>query len=221
MAKAPALGSKYTFLFLLLALFPLSLRSQNETGNAATEQHPPLPYLYFQENKFDLRMIASDDWNQNGQWFTEGTGLASLAGDQQGFSLISTKPVPGSTYEATITLDLTTDGGIYDLYLNASPDALEQREGSFYAFEISNPTFKSGSCTAQARLIEASFGESSTLAASSAPCGHQITYHAVILKNYEFWVYADATLLLTAKTNSNLIGQPGLEAGQFPQEIAS
>lgn len=106
-------------------------------------------YSYFYTDT--LATIDTARWQQNGSVTATGSGLtATTAG---GGSLIYKQAIPDAIpqdYEAKTTLTLAASGGTYTIYMRASLDARlgPTEAGTFYAFEIQNPTFNGSSCTA-------------------------------------------------------------------------
>jgi hypothetical protein len=99
-----------------------------------------------------LNSINTAKWGQNGTLTATAGGLLSY--DSNGGSLISKVAVPGgsSFYEVKTKISLAGSGGTYITYLDASTDALSgatTSTGTYYAWEIQNPTFNGSACTAQ------------------------------------------------------------------------
>jgi hypothetical protein len=69
-------------------------------------------------------------------------------------------PGPASSYEVRTTIALTTSGGYFLTVLRASPDSLVYigNSGTWYAIELSNPTFSGSSCSATLLLLKSVSG---------------------------------------------------------------
>jgi len=95
-------------------------------------------YTYYYADT--LTSVNSSNWTQNGDFTTGSSGL--VAPDDNGGSLISTLSSPTQPdYEVRATLNLTTSGGLYAIYLRASQNAYGWGNGSYYSFEGSPQEF--------------------------------------------------------------------------------
>ena len=109
---------------------------------------------YFTDN---LTSVNAANWNTTGNVGASSLGLA--ASESAGGTLISRIPIPDGTYEAEVrtTLKLTSSGGTYTSYLQASADAATSGSGSgtYLAFEMQNPQFDSnGGCAASFLVLQ-------------------------------------------------------------------
>src|SRR5579872_1145469 len=93
------------------------------------------------------RYYLSDKLSTLSNWAVKGDSAST-----SGSALISRLAVPdgSSDYEVRATLNLKESGGVYTIYLHASPDAMAgpAAAGSFYAVELQNPVFTEKGCTA-------------------------------------------------------------------------
>jgi hypothetical protein len=136
-------------------------------------------YTYYVTDNLQNQSASARQWTINGLATESSAGLNT--GSEA--ALISSVPVPdGSTnYEIAATLNLTTSGGYYTLFLEASSNALlgDTTTGTFYAFDIENPTFNNGGCSATLEFYKVVNGSLTAIQQTTIPCGNGVTYHAV------------------------------------------
>jgi hypothetical protein len=124
---------------------------------------------YFTDN---LNSVNAANWTTTGNVGSSAVGLA--ASESGGGALISRIPIPDGTHEAEVrtTLKLTSPGGAYTTYVQASADASTSGSGSgtFLAFEMRNPQFDDeGGCTANFLVLQRAGGVVSLLSSFVGP----------------------------------------------------
>jgi len=125
---------------------------------------------YFTDN---LNDINASHWSKRGRVGSSALGFA--ASESDGGALISRIPIPDGTSEAEVrtTLKLTSSGGAYTTYVQASADASTSGNGSgtYLAFEMQNPQFDSeGGCTANFLVLQRVGGVVSLLSSFVGAC---------------------------------------------------
>ncbi|MBZ5580977.1 MAG: hypothetical protein LAQ30_02025, partial [Acidobacteriia bacterium] len=121
-----------------------------------------------------LTSIEPARWMRNGTVEATAAGLA--APDPAGGSLISAVGAPdgSSDYEVRMRVRLADSGGVYTLFARATPDARTgtQAAGTYYAYEMTNPTFSAdrSSCWATFILTKRANGVVTSFAAYPAAC---------------------------------------------------
>ena len=123
-----------------------------------------------------LTTANSTTWQANGSLTYTGSGLNSSSAA----SLISKIATPGNAnrYEVTAKLNLTANGGSYYLYLKASQDAYTDGStstGTFFAFEVANPVFLNGACTATLNLWKRFNGNVYQMGTTTMSCKNGMT----------------------------------------------
>lgn len=108
-------------------------------------------YTYWLTDYFGS--INTTTWQGNGNAVGGASGLYA-SGNTDGSAILKTAvPDSSSDYEVRAQLTLASGGGSYLLFLRATQDARIDAAsglpvGSFIAFEVLNPTFTNGNCTA-------------------------------------------------------------------------
>jgi hypothetical protein len=157
--------------------------------------------------------IDPSRWGQNGAVTATSIGLTSA--DSNGGSLISRVAVPdGSTqYEVKATLALNSSGGTYVLYLRTSPDALSgpnTSSGTYYAFEIQNPTFTGTDCSATLIAYMRTGGTVTQWGQTVIPCRNGMQLHAVFDAYNGINLYLDGICRMFMWDSTITAGQPGV-----------
>ena len=158
-----------------------------------------------------LTAANSTTWNANGSPAYNSNGLNSGTAA----SLISKISTPGNAneYEVAAKLNLTGNGGSYYLYLRASQDAYTDGStatGSFYAFEVSNPTFVNGVCSSLLYAWKRVNGTVYQLGATPLPCKDGMIVHAVAGYSGQVYFYAEGAYYLYYQDFDIGSGQPGV-----------
>jgi hypothetical protein len=130
----------------------------------------------------NLTSINSSNWAQAGSVVATSSGLT--APDANGGSLISQVAIPdgSSDGEVRATIALTASGGTYTLFTRATPDARTGGGGSgtFYAFEMQNPTFSNGNCSATYVVYKRFSATMTALASWTGGCANGMTLRLVV-----------------------------------------
>jgi len=174
-------------------------------------------YQYYYSDTFPSINVAA--WTQNGSVST-GTGGLTNASTDSG-SVISKAAVPAgnSRYEVKATLTLTQAGGNYDLYLEATADALygPTSSGTYYVVEVQTPTSNgNGSYTATLALNMRVNGGITSLGSTNISVHNGSVLRAVYTLANQLIVYCDGTAMLYAVDTNISTGQPGVGARGVP-----
>ena len=158
-----------------------------------------------------LTSANSATWQANGSPTYNATGLNSSSAA----SLISKITTPGNAnqYEVTAKLNLTANGGSYYLYLKASQDAYTNGStstGTFFAFEVANPVFLNGACTATLNLWKRFNGNVYQMGTTTMPCKNGMTIHGVADAYNDVYLYAEGASYLGIQDFDITTGQPGI-----------
>ena len=157
------------------------------------------------------------------KWTAVGAVLPSVAGlaatDPNGGALISKIPVPDGTSEAEVlaTVKLLQSGGVYTVYLQASPNAHSgpQGGGSYVAFEMQNPTFDSaGHCSATFLVLQSVGGTVSLLSSFQHACRNGMTMRFAV-RGATALVWPDQPNPIEFSVNAGA-GSPGIGAYNAP-----
>ncbi len=141
------------------------------------------------------------------------TGLTSTDGN--GGSLISkiTPPVNTSEYEVEMTLTLGGSGyvGTFDVYLDASSNALSAPTpaGTYYALELA-PTFSTSGCSALLSTYKRVSSTVTELADTTVPCSSGMVIRAVRTANSELCYYINGVMYAQVTDASITSGMPGI-----------
>jgi len=166
-----------------------------------------------------LTSINTTDWGQNGSLTATSSGLTSA--DANGGSLISKVTPAGpsqSQYEADITLTLTTSGGVFDVYLDASTNALSSpatASGTYYVFELA-PTFSCSACSAVLSAYKRVSNTITSLSTTTVPCHNGTVVRAVSTSHSEICAYIDGAPYAIISDSSITSGLPGVGVRNAP-----
>ncbi len=166
-------------------------------------------YTYSTNDSFTA--ANSTTWQENGTAVYNGNGLNSSSGT----SLISKITTSGNAnqYEVAAQLNLAANGGSYYLYLHATQDAYTDGStatGTFFAFEVANPVFVNGACTATLNAWKRIGGNVYQMGSTTMPCKNGLKIHAVADPYNQFYFYADGVSYLSYQDSSLATGQPGV-----------
>ncbi len=159
-----------------------------------------------------LSSIDQNNWTLEGDPTAAPSGITSASA--AGGALISRVAVPdgSSEYEVRALLNLKESGGVYTLYLRASPDALAgpAASGSYYAVEIQNPTFTNAGCAATLVVSKRIGGAVTTLRSEPVACHDDMALRAIYTGDGRIALWLDYWQLLTASDAEIVHGQPGV-----------
>jgi hypothetical protein len=137
-------------------------------------------YSFYQTDP--LTSINTLYWTQAGSVTAYSNGMG--APDPNGGSLISRVAVPdgSSNYEIRANINLVASGGNYTLFARATSDARTGGggAGTFYAFEMQNPTFTGGSCSATFVVYKRVNGTTSLLGQWPGACANGMLLRLII-----------------------------------------
>jgi hypothetical protein len=168
-------------------------------------------YTYYYTDP--LTGVNTSNWTQNGDLTTGPSGLVNP--DDYGGSLISTLTSPTQPdYEVRATLNLSASGGLYAIYVRASSGAFGYGNGTYYSFEITNPTFSGSNCSASLLLWKVN-GPAALLGYTVIPCHNGMQVHAVVYGSALSY-YQDGRVYLTAWDPDIPAGQPGIGGRDMP-----
>jgi RHS repeat-associated protein len=173
-------------------------------------------YQYYYSDTFSS--INSTAWYENGTITTSSAGLTSPDLNNGG-SVISKAAVPDGTseYEVKATLALTQNGGAFGLYLRGTSNALVgPRTGSYYAFEIQNPTFSGSTCSTTWALYKQINGSISLIGGGSYSCHNGMVVRLVYTINSWIVAYIDNVGIIWITDGSIGTGQPGVGVRNSP-----
>ncbi len=173
-------------------------------------------YRYYFSGK--LSNASTDNWNISGDAASADAGLTSASAT--GAALLSRLAVPdgSSDYEVRETLNLKQSGGIYTIYLHASPDAMAgpAAAGSYYAVELQNPTFTDKGCTATLAVSKRSSETVTSLHSEAVACNDGMVLRAVAGADGHIGVWLDHRNLILLDDSEVAAGQPGVGVRQAP-----
>jgi len=140
-----------------------------------------------------LNPYNSSQWAFNGTG-SGATGMFTSSNTSTGAALIfvgGTLPSPSNGYEVRTTLTLTSSGGNYISYLHATTNSTlsSGNPGSFYAIEISNPTFSGSSCSATLNIYKQVSGSLQNPYSATVPCHNGMVVRSVVLSENVVAVY--------------------------------
>ena len=158
-----------------------------------------------------LTSANSTTWQANGSPTYNGNGLNSSSAA----SLISKITTPGNAneYEVAAKLNLTSNGGSYYLYVRASQDVYTNGStatGTFFAFEVANPVFLNGACTATLNAWKRFNGNVYQMGTTTMPCKNGMIIHAVASNANQIYFYAEGAYYLYYVDADVTSGQPGV-----------
>jgi hypothetical protein len=166
-------------------------------------------YTYYHTD--NLTSINTANWWQNGTLTAGANGLTSA--DSNGGSLISKVAVPDGTsdYEVRSVLRLTQSGGSYITYFRASSDARHgpANSGSYYAFEIHNPTISGPVCNASAFMYQRVNNSLALMAAVPVACRNGMVVRVMIRQDGLLHAYIDDRFIMFGPVSGLAAGQPG------------
>ena len=164
-------------------------------------------YRYYLSDK--LSTISTDNWAIKGD-----------AASASGSTLISRLAVPdgSSEYEVRAALNLKESGGVYSIYLHASPDAMAgpAAAGSFYAVELQNPVFTDKGCTATLAISKRSSESVTSLHSETVACHDGMVLRAVSGADGHIGVWLDHWNLTMVDDAEVAAGQPGVGVRSAP-----
>jgi hypothetical protein len=167
-------------------------------------------YQYYLSDK--LSAPSADSWATRGDAGISPAGLTSASAG--GASLISRVAVPdgSSEYEVRASLNLKESGGVYTIYLHASPDALAgpAATGSFYAVELQNPTFTDQGCSATLAISKRTSETVTDLHSEKVACHDGMVLRAVSAADGRIGVWLDHSKLTMLDDSEVASGQPGV-----------
>src|SRR5258706_3658400 len=146
-------------------------------------------YQYYYSDS--LTSINTNNWIQNGSGSAGASGYTSTAsGNLISSASISSRSIVN--YEVRMTLNLTQSGGNYAALLRASDNAVfgNTSTGTFYALEVTNPTFTGGACSATLNGWKVVSGSATLFASTTIPCHNGMVVRAVIIPSI-LLVYVD------------------------------
>jgi len=148
-------------------------------------------YRYYLSDK--LTTLSTDNWAIRGDASFASDGVTSSS--DSGAVLLSRVAVPdgSSEYEVRASLNLKESGGVYTIYLHASPDALAAPAGagSYYAVEVQNPTFTEKGCSATLSISKRSSETVTELHSESITCHDGMALRAVAAADGRLGVWLD------------------------------
>jgi RHS repeat-associated protein len=180
---------------------------------------PAVPRSYYSDS---LTSINTTNWTQNGSLTPTTGGLTAPAAG--GGSLISKLAIPDGTADAEVdlTVDLAASGGTYIAYLRASPDAMSgpsTAAGTYYSFELRNPTWSGSSCSATLAITKRVNGAVTLLESTPAGC-HSTSLVQVFVHSTTLLAFVDGINVGATWDSSIASGQPGVGAYGTPSGAA-
>jgi hypothetical protein len=164
---------------------------------------------YFSDH---LAAISTDSWSVKGDASSVGGGLTSASAS--GAALLSRVAVPdgSSEYEVRAALNLKQSGGVYTVYLHASPDALSgpAAAGSYYAVELQNPTFTDKGCTATLDISKRSSETVTSLHSETVACNDGMVLRAVSAADGHIGVWLNHWTLISLDDSEVAAGAAGI-----------
>jgi len=148
-------------------------------------------YRYYFSDK--LTALSPDSWAMRGDAAQAPDGVTSASAT--GAALFSRIAVPdgSSDSEVRASLNLKASGGVYSIYLHASPDALagSAPSGSYYAVEVENPTFSDSGCSATLSISKRSSETVTSLHSEQIACHDGMTLRAIAAADGRIGVWLD------------------------------
>ena len=173
-------------------------------------------YSYYFSDK--MSALSSDNWTVLGDASAVDGGVTSAS--VTGASLLSRITVPddSSNYEVRAALNLKQSGGVYTIYLHASPDAIAGpvAAGSYYAIELQNPTFSDKGCSATLAISKRSSDTVTSLHSETVACHDGMVIRAVAAMDGKIGVWMDHWNLITVDDSEVAVGQPGVGVREAP-----
>lgn len=173
-------------------------------------------YHYYFSDK--LSTLSPDNWTIKGDASSVDGGLTSASAS--GAALISRVAVPdgSSEYEVRAALNLKESGGVYSIYLHASPDAMAgpAAAGSFYAIELQNPTFTDKGCTATLAISKRSSETVTSLHSEPVACHDGMVLRAVSGADGHIGLWLDHWNLTMLDDSEVAAGRPGIGVRSAP-----
>jgi RHS repeat-associated protein len=174
-------------------------------------------YQYYVTDAFST--LDPSKWNVTGNLIPTHAGLT--APDPNGGAAMSKALIPDSSSESEVraSVALTSSGGYYTIYLQASPDARTggTGSGSYVAVEMQNPTISGTSCTANFVVLQSRAAIVSLLSSFPHSCRNgmalRMAAHAGALL---VWTDQDAPLEFLLNLPIAGAGQPGVGARATP-----
>jgi hypothetical protein len=167
-------------------------------------------YRYYFSDR--LNAPSPDNWTTNGNATPAAEGLTSASA--AGAALVSRVAVPdaSSEYEVRAALNLKQSGGVYTIYLHASPDAMAgpTATGSYYAVELQNPTFTEQGCSATLSISKRSSETVTELHSETVACHDGMSLNAVSGADGHIGLWLDFWKLTTIEDSEVASGQPGV-----------
>jgi hypothetical protein len=172
-------------------------------------------YSYFFTDS--LTSLNASNWTQAGS-VVVSNGLS--APDPAGGSLIYRPTVPDGIspydYEVRATIALANSGGTYTLFVRATSDARTGGGGSgtYYAFEMQNPTFDQShtTCVANFVVYKRVGGSTSVLTSYQHACRDGMVLRLMVRPGY-IMAYPDQSYIGSTPIGTDIItGQPGIGA---------
>jgi len=157
------------------------------------------------------------------KWATTGSVSANAAGlmiaDANGGSLVSKVPIPDGSNEAEVdaTITLSTSGGVYTEFMQASAGARTSLAGggSYIAFEMQNPRFDAAhNCMAAFLVFQSLNGTVSLISAFQHACRNGMVMRLAVRGNTALVWPDDPTPVEFSVTAG--AGQPGIGAYSMP-----
>ena len=174
-------------------------------------------YRYYFSDK--LAALSSDNWSIKGDAANAGDGLTSASAS--GAALLSRVAVPdgSSEYEVRAALNLKQSGGVYTIYLHASPDALAgpAAAGSYYAIELQNPTFTPQGCTATLAISKRSSETVTMLHSEPVTCHDTMLLRAISGADGHIGLWLDHWNLTMIDDAEVAAGRPGIGVRNAPE----
>ena len=172
-------------------------------------------YRYYLSDK--LSTLSTDKWSIKGDASVDGGLTSASAG---GAALISRVAVPdgSSEYEVRAALNLKEPGGVYSIYLHASPDAMAgpAAAGSYYAVELQNPVFTEKGCTATLAISKRTSETVTSLHSETVACHDGMVLRAVSAADGRVGVWLDHWNLTMVDDSEVGAGLPGVGVRSAP-----
>ena len=167
-----------------------------------------------------LATYKQDSWLVSGDANVTADGLTSASSG--GAALISRVATPdgSSQYEVRALLDLKESGGVYTIYLHASLDAIAgpAASGSYYALELTNPTFTDKGCTATVVVSKRSSGRVTELHRTPVTCHEGMVLRGVAGADGNIGLWVDHWNLVKLQDFEIEGGQPGVGVREAPAD---
>ena len=167
-------------------------------------------YRYYFSDQ--LSSISTDSWSVKGDVNSLGAGLTSASAS--GAALLSRVAVPdgSSEYEVRAALNLKQSGGVYTIYLHASPDALAgtAASGSYYAVELQNPTFTDKGCTATLDISKRTSETITSLHSETVACNDGMVLRAISAADGHLGVWLNHWTLISVDDSEVGAGVAGI-----------